>query len=170
LIVLRDCLGDFYKLFLKLYNEDFGKDDSFVVIPMKRVIAFILMVLYLSTSMGATVYMHYCMGHLVAWGLVDHESKDCVACGMAKGRAMQGCSVGMKDCCHDDHKQFQSDRAQKPAQGWAEWNLTPAFAVLPCAVWNEPAILAITLARPVANGPPLAEIVPVFLRNCNFRI
>jgi hypothetical protein len=153
-----------------LYNEAFGKVYSFVVIPMKRVVAFILMVLYLSTSMGATVYMHYCMGQLVGWGLVDRESRDCVACGMAKARAMQECSVGMKNCCHDDHKHFQSDRAQKPAQGWAEWNLTPALAVLPGAVWIEPATLAITLARPVANGPPLAENVPVFLRNCNFRI
>jgi hypothetical protein len=110
------------------------------------------------------------MGRLVQWGLVDRESKNCMSCGMAKARAMNGCSVGMKNCCHDEHKHVQNDRAQKPAQNWVEWNLTPALAVMPHQGWNQPVMVAMTLARPVANGPPPAEKVPAFLRNCNFRI
>ena len=138
---------------------------------MKRVIASILAVLYLSTSMGATVHLHYCMGHLVGWGLVDRESKDCIACGMAKGRAMTGCSVGMKNCCHDEHKHLQNSRAQKPAQDWTEWNLAPALAAAPLwQGWNEPVFVTPVLARPVAHGPPLIGGVPFFLRHCNFRI
>ena len=46
----------------------------------------------------------------------------------------------------------------------------PALAVLPYQGWNEPVLFAPELARPVANGPPLICGVPVFLRNCNFRI
>jgi len=143
---------------------------SFGVTFMKRVFASILAVLYLSTSVGATVHMHYCMDHLVGWGLVDHESKDCIACGMAKDAPMAGCSVGMKNCCHDEHKHFQSDRAQKPAQTWAEWNLTPALALLSVNGWNEPMVMVPAIGRPVANGPPLLRQVPIFLRNRCFRI
>ena len=137
---------------------------------MKKVVASILAVLYLSTSMGATVHLHYCMGQLVAWGLVDKDNKDCVSCGMAKNEAMPGCSVGMKNCCHDEHKHFHNDRAQMPVQSWVEWNLTPALGVLPYQGWNVPVVVAPAIALPVANGPPLTGKIPVFLRNCNFRI
>ena len=158
------------QLFLFKYNIGSGKVYSFVVTSMKKVVASILAVLYLSTSMGATVHFHYCMGRLVGWGLVDREGKDCVACGMAMKGAMAGCSVGMKNCCHDEHKHFQNSRAQKPEQSWGGWNLTPTPAVLPCQGWHEPTVIAPAIARPMANGPPLSGMIPVFLRNCNFRI
>lgn len=137
---------------------------------MKRVVASILAVLYLSTSMGATVHLHYCMGRLVGWGLVDHESRDCVSCGMAKDAPMSGCSVGMKNCCHDEHKHIQNDRAQKPVQTWIEWNLAPALLPLPVSGSIVPMAIAPAIDRPVANGPPLVGLVAIFLRNCNFRI
>jgi hypothetical protein len=137
---------------------------------MKKVVASILAVLYLSTSMGATVHLHYCMGRLVAWGFIDRESRDCASCGMEKMDAMPGCSVGMKNCCHDEHRQFQNDRAQKPAQSWVEWNLMPALAMPSYRDWNEPVVIAPAIAGPVAHGPPLSGRIPVFLRNCNFRI
>jgi len=137
---------------------------------MKRIAAFILAVIYLSTSMGATVHFHYCMGHLVGWDLADRESRDCISCGMAKERATMGCSVGMKNCCHDEHKHIQNSRAQKPAQGWAEWKTTPVLAMLPSAGWNVQVVAAPAITHPVANGPPLAYRIPIFLRNCNFRI
>ncbi|MBK6990321.1 MAG: hypothetical protein IPH34_00115 [Chitinophagaceae bacterium] len=36
---------------------------------MKKFITAILAVLYISTSTGAMVHMHYCMGQLADWGL-----------------------------------------------------------------------------------------------------
>ncbi|WP_431210247.1 HYC_CC_PP family protein [Puia sp. P3] len=137
---------------------------------MKKVFVSILAILYLSTSMGATVHLHYCMGRLVAWGLMDKESRDCVSCGMSKSEAMPGCSVGMKNCCHDEHMHFQNDPAQKLVQSWVEWNLAPALVVMPYQGWNEPVVIAPAIDRPVAHGPPLSGKVPVFLRNCSFRI
>jgi hypothetical protein len=89
---------------------------------------------------------------------------------MAMGKSMPGCSVGMKNCCHDEHKHVQSDRAQRPVQSWAEWNLTPALVVLSFQGWKEPMAVASAIAQPAASGPPLSGTVPVFLRNCNFRI
>ncbi len=77
---------------------------------------------------------------------------------------------GMKNCCHDEHKHVQSDRAQKLAQGWEAWNLAVVLAVLPYQGWITQVMVTTTPNLPMANGPPLAEDVPVFLRNCNFRI
>lgn len=120
--------------------------------------------------MGATVHLHYCMGHLVAWGLMDRESKDCMTCGMAMKTEMPGCTVGMKHCCHDKHVHLQSDQAQKPAQTWVEWSLAPALVPLSFSGLSLPVVIDPAIARPVANGPPLAQGVSIFLRNCNFRI
>jgi hypothetical protein len=41
---------------------------------MKKALATILAVIYLSTSIGATVHFHYCMGKLASWGLTDQHS------------------------------------------------------------------------------------------------
>ena len=49
---------------------------------MKKVLAIILAFVYLTSSMGATVHLHYCMGKLASWSLIDHESKNCAECGM----------------------------------------------------------------------------------------
>jgi hypothetical protein len=135
---------------------------------MKKVIASILAVIYLSTSMGATVHLHYCMGRLTGWGLVNHEGKDCMTCGMSMKRALPGCAVDMKSCCHDEHKHIQGDRAQEAAHGWADGNLAPALVASPLPVWSAPVLTQLAEDRPVANGPPPPR--RVFLRNCNFRI
>ena len=137
---------------------------------MKKVAAFILTILYLSTSMGATVHLHFCMDRLVGWGLVDRGSKDCMGCGMALKGGMYGCSVGMKNCCHDEQKHLQSDHSQKPSSTWAEWNFMPIVAVLSQQAWEEPLLIAQAIHRPMTNGPPLSVSIPIFLRNCNFRI
>ena len=51
---------------------------------MKKFITAILAVLYLGTSSGATIHMHYCMGKLADWGLGHQNSKTCGNCGMEK--------------------------------------------------------------------------------------
>ena len=47
---------------------------------MKKFITAILAVLYLGTSSGATIHMHYCMGKLADWGLGHKNSKTCGQC------------------------------------------------------------------------------------------
>ena len=143
-----------------------------MVIPMKRVIAFILAVLYLSTSMGATVHLHYCMGRLVSWGLIDHTGgKNCDYCGMPKADASGACMPGMKNCCHEEHKQIKNDKDQK--LGLEVLRILKAelsVADLPQAEWMIVFPVSPVVSHPVAHGPPLSGAVPLFLRNCNFRI
>src|SRR5450755_4151392 len=81
---------------------------------MKKVLATILVFIYLSTSMGATIHLHYCMGKLASWGLIDHESKNCAACGMVKKTSTSSqCMSAKMDCCKDEHKQIKTDKDQK---------------------------------------------------------
>ncbi|HVU58477.1 MAG TPA: hypothetical protein VHD83_25625 [Puia sp.] len=138
---------------------------------MKKTLATILAIIYLSTSMGATIHLHYCMGKLVAWGLMDTDNKDCISCGMPKQPAGEGCMVAMKGCCHDEHKQIKNDKDQKPGQGSPELiKLLPAAVTPSYSLWQAPFVNSLIVGQPAINGPPLTNEVPVFLRNCNFRI
>jgi hypothetical protein len=137
---------------------------------MKKVLATILAIIYLSTSMGATVHLHYCMGKLVAWGLLDHSGKNCTSCGM-QNMPNEGCKVAKKDCCRDEHRQIKTDKDQKSDQSSLEFaKIIPSVAILSYNTWTDPFVASSVMALPVVKGPPLHTGIPVFLRNCNFRI
>jgi hypothetical protein len=138
---------------------------------MKKCIAAILAVLYLSTSMGATVHLHYCMGKLAAWTLQEPSGKDGSMCGMTKMPASNGCSLTKKDCCRDEYHQIRTGKDQKPGSFAFEIiRLAAVSAELPDPAVIVPYISSVALTLPAVNGPPIDTGVPVFLRNCNFRI
>jgi hypothetical protein len=112
------------------------------------------------------------MGKLMGWGLVDHSSKDCSFCGMQNKPAPEGCTVAMNGCCRDEHRLIQSKEDQKGG-GLLSFELAKVLVTLaevPYAAWMSPLVISSVLALPVANAPPEAGNVPVFLRNRNFRI
>jgi hypothetical protein len=138
---------------------------------MKKLLASILAVVYLSTSMGATVHFHYCMGRLVSWGLVEHSGKTCDFCGMQKIGPSGECMLGMKNCCHEENKQLRNNKDQKTVQ--ESYHVTKVSAPLadrPGLVWEDVIVVSSVLSQPVSHGPPFANSLPVFLRNRNFRI
>lgn len=120
--------------------------------------------------MGATIHMHYCMGKLISWGLVNHESANCDYCGMPK--KMSGENPGIKKgCCRDEHKEIKSNKDQK---------LTPAEFQFVKPVTE--ATTETVRFLPVLNGPSAVREIPsihappptgkqaIFLLNRNFRI
>jgi hypothetical protein len=139
---------------------------------MKKFLAAILAVLYLSTSLGATVHLHYCMGRLVGWGLIHREGKECMSCGMPIQQAGdEGGMVTAKSCCQDVHKQIKNEKDQKPGQNSPELTrLAPVALPQAFSTWQETLVHACPIQLPAINGPPLTDAVPVFLRHCNFRI
>lgn len=138
---------------------------------MKKVVVSILAVVYLATSMGATVHLHYCMGRLVSWGLADRAGQRCDFCGMQKMGPSGECVVGMKNCCHEESKQIRNGQDQKAGQDLFHLvKVAPVLAEIPGPVWVDAIILSPVLSLPVSHGPPLVAAVPVFLRNCTFRI
>jgi hypothetical protein len=138
---------------------------------MKKVLATILAFIYLSTSMGATVHLHYCMGKLMSWGLLDKENKSCTFCGMAKTGNDEKCLSSGMGCCKDEQKLIQTDKDQKVTQ--SEVQLIKIFPDAIAANHLDHTNLRIfssTIEYPIANAPPKIGKVPVFLLNRNFRI
>jgi len=138
---------------------------------MKKVLATILAFVYLSSSMGATIHLHYCMGKLASWGLIDHERKNCEQCGMVKQSSFSHSTELKTECCRDEHKQIKTDKDQKlsPSE-FFKYNI-PAHSI---AV-NEPdaqgiSPFSIATEYPNTNAPPLMGDLRLFILYRNFRI
>jgi hypothetical protein len=138
---------------------------------MKKVLATILAFVYLSSSMGATIHLHYCMGKLASWGLIDHESKTCPKCGMFKKKPASKCMTAKMDCCRDEHKQIKTDKDQKlfPSEFFKYNNSLQAIA-LNESVTQSIKAFSISIAYPNTNAPPLFDKLPRFILYRNFRI
>ena len=130
---------------------------------MKRLLVTILALLYLGTSTGATVHLHYCMGKLVDMKLWHSPASKCGSCGMKKTTAYA------KKCCKDDHKLVKLEKAhQKASQN--TFQFTQAFPAIPAAYieFLQVYIPSVTQELPVSHGPP--ESIPIHILHCTFRI
>jgi hypothetical protein len=138
---------------------------------MKKVFATILAVVYLSTSMGATVHLHYCMGKLFSWSLTDKDSKNCGQCGMPKS-SMGGHCTSFKDgCCKDKHAHVQLDKDQKTTEtAYSFLALSPAALPMAAATIPDIYVASFIAGYPTTNAPPEPDKCPLFIRNRSFRI
>jgi hypothetical protein len=138
---------------------------------MKKVLATILAFVYLSSSMGATIHLHYCMGKLASWGLINHESKNCERCGMVKKTAASQSMSAKMDCCRDEHKQIKTDKDQKlfPSEFNKYNNLTQANALYESSL-ESIKVFSFPIEYPNINAPPLFDKLPLFIVLRNFRI
>ena len=130
---------------------------------MKKFLAAILAIIYLSVSSGATIHFHYCMGKMMSWDMSTKNKNNCGNCGMEK--------ASKKGCCHDEQKQLKVEKDQKNAE--------PVFLLL--AITSDatnhlsPCLPELYLSIPAVNNfsahaPPAHPGIAVYLRNCNFRI
>ncbi len=131
---------------------------------MKKFIVAILSFLYISTSTGATVHMHYCMGELVNWSLGHSNPNKCDNCGMEK--------TDSKDngCCKDEHKQLKIEKDQKVTVSFQMMQLLTG--TLPISFIEIPAhgLSSVTEENPISHAPPRKSDIAVYIRNCTFRI
>lgn len=138
---------------------------------MKKVFASILAVIYLSSSMGATLHFHYCMGKLMSWGLEYTDSKICSFCGMEKSGFSADGKITSNHCCKDEHKQLSAGKDQKASTSELQiLKLSAGGSVMTCPALQDLYIPSSIADHPSANSPPRASKVPVFILNCNHRI
>lgn len=128
---------------------------------MKKLIVSILAVLYLGSSAGATVHLHYCMGKLVNWNLSDEDGDKCDNCGMEKDDG----------CCKDEHQFIKNSVDQKTAESSIQL-LQITTCTTPIAFTNELERYSSSLIEnyPLSHAPPLETGVDVLIHNCVFRI
>lgn len=138
---------------------------------MKKFLTTILALVYLATSTGATVHMRYCMGKLYSWSLMDTDAKNCGECGMPKSSKANHCLSFKDDCCKDTQAHFQLDKDQKASEdAYCFSALTVAALPTMQAVLPGNYVVFYITGYPTANAPPNRDKVPVFIRNCTFRI
>jgi hypothetical protein len=132
---------------------------------MKKILAAILAVIYLGTSTGATVHMHYCMGKLADWGLGHNKSKTCGECGMEKSEEKDN------GCCKDEHKFVKNDGDQKIAEAGFQM-MQLASVALPVSFVEIPDnnFSSVTEENPISHAPPRSTGVAVYILNRTFLI
>ena len=131
---------------------------------MKKVVVLILAFLYLSSSVGATVHLHFCMDMLVNWELWHNTDEKCGKCGMEKSREKDS------GCCKDEHKQVKLESDHK---GAATYLLSELVALaLPAPVFEVPDLNlpTVTEQNPLTHAPPRSCDIAVYIRYCVFRI
>ncbi|MEO6232530.1 MAG: hypothetical protein ABJB11_22250 [Ferruginibacter sp.] len=132
---------------------------------MKKFITAILAILYLGTSSGATIHLHYCMGKLANWDLNPIESKTCPKCLMEKS------SKDSDGCCKDEQKFVKNNNDHKSTETIYQFGQLSIIA-LPVSFIEIPSVQydSLTESHPVSHAPPGANSVAVYIRNCVFRI
>lgn len=133
---------------------------------MKKILLTILAVFYLGVSSGATVHFHYCMGKLVSWGLEKQSTgKVCEFCGMPKTAAKK------KSCCKDTAQQAKVEKSQKVNQAVYKFEQPATAIVLPEFFVNYQLEIPVKITREaLSNAPPDGQQIPVFIKNCTYRI
>jgi hypothetical protein len=132
---------------------------------MKRALLILLSVFYLGIASGATVHFHYCMGELVRLGLTEPKESNCNTCGMTPKEGSK------KSCCKSDYKQAKVDKSQKNTPSYFEFKQMPVV-VVNAMIWEtsqNPVPFELGKAA-LSNAPPEGLPVPVFIRNCTYRI
>ncbi|WP_074964082.1 HYC_CC_PP family protein [Pedobacter antarcticus] len=132
---------------------------------MKKTLLIFLAVFYFGISQGATVYLHYCMGELVQMGMIESQSPSCDFCGMTSKQAKE------KTCCEKETKLLKVDESQKTVPSHFQFEQAPAI-VLKTITWQtKNVIIPIELGKAsLSNAPPQKQDIPVFIRNCTYRI
>ena len=132
---------------------------------MKKFAAAILAIFYLSTSTGANIHMHYCMGELADWALGNNKSDTCGNCGMEKS------SEKNNGCCKDDYKFVKNIADQKIVES----SFLLAGIISIAIVSDYPELPTINLSsfieeNPMSNAPPRSNCVAVYILNRTFLI
>lgn len=132
---------------------------------MKNFSITILSFLYLLTSTGTTIHLHYCMGKLADWGLGHNNSKTCGNCGMEKSQEKDN------GCCKDEYKFIKNDADQKKAEaGFQIIQILAAALPVSFIEISSTGFSCITEENPISHAPPRSSGVAVYILNRTFLI
>ena len=129
---------------------------------MKKIVVILLLLIYGSATMGATIHMHYCMNEFVGWSLWHGEKeKECGKCGMKEKKG---------GCCKDEHKQvkLKTEHQKSATAQYIQFLDVPAL-ITPVADFSFK-VTPTSLAFPVSNAPPKIPREPLYILHCVFLI
>jgi hypothetical protein len=132
---------------------------------MKRTLLTILAIFYLGVSSGAAVHFHYCMDKLVSWSMSKQSGKLCDFCKMPMAESKK------KSCCKDVKQQVKVESSQKVNQTVYKFDQPSTAIISPELFVNYQAPVPVKIVREaLSNAPPDGQALPVYLKNCTYRI
>ena len=132
---------------------------------MKKFLATILAVLYLATTTGATVHLHYCMDKLFELNLWASEQDECSKCGMETSQQTDN------GCCKDEHKQVKLENDHfKSAVAFLAMPLTETALPVHFNEISPVLFSSVSEENPRSHAPPRSCGLAIYKRNCIFRI
>ena len=134
---------------------------------MKKLFLYLLSFIFIITSSGVMVNMHYCMGKAAGTSLsiVNSTPKKCGKCGMKKS-TKQG-----KGCCHDSKKLIKNVVDQSFVNNF--FNIDHQIALLPNSSNFETVLIVVSDNAKHSNyshAPPDQLGVPIYIADCSFLI
>lgn len=131
---------------------------------MKKLLVTILALIYLGSSTGAVMHLHYCMGKLAETSFSKNTNPTCGKCGMKTSQKKTG-------CCKDETKLVKNEQDQKASLSQFEFQQL-AIAVQPVAFFHlsTPVLSNQLLITNAPNAPPDLHAPAVYLRVCSFLI
>lgn len=132
---------------------------------MKRFLVTILSFLYITTTTGATIHMHYCMGEFIDWNLGHNLSKYCSSCGMEEAKQKD------KGCCKDESKFLKNNTDQKTSESVFQHIQLIAVPLPPLFDDVSGNYFPTVIDNDSLNHSPSRTCgVAVYIRNCVFLI
>jgi hypothetical protein len=115
---------------------------------VKKIVVILLLFIYGSTSVGATIHMHYCMNEFIGWNLWHNDKEnECGKCGMKNKK---------EGCCKDEHKQLKLSADQNHSQVnafvFGQFFSPIIFSHYTSCYFTQPTTVA--LLFPTNNAPP----------------
>ena len=113
---------------------------------MKKIAVILILLVYGSTTIGATVHLHYCMNEFVGWSLW-HKGKEneCGKCGMKEKKG---------GCCKDEHRHVQLKVDHQKSSVAYHITLTEATSI------TTPFLTFILKASPLPHHIPVSNAPP----------
>jgi len=132
---------------------------------VKRVIVSILAILYIGTSAGASVRMHFCMDQLISWQFGQETADKCEGCSMKKKSSQND------GCCKDEHQFLKSNSDQK-ADPLALQLVPIPVTALPSAYigWLASRSKTVSQNNSLQFASPFYAGAPLYIRYAVFRI
>lgn len=124
----------------------------------KRSVILVLAMLYLTTVSGFALNLHYCFNRLASVK-VDAQANSCTKLLSSK----------MK-CCKDKHIEIKVKDAHQNNSPLHWSKFFPIALPVSAFVIFAPVVQNPVVANVTDRGPPKAPGIPLFLRNCIFRI
>ena len=128
---------------------------------MKKILVSILAVFYFTSSVGATVHLHYCMDELINWSLLNSDGNKCEKCGMEKDGG----------CCKDENKFVNNNVDQKIAESSIQLKQMAAVATPAIFIYtSEYHFNSIIQESHPSHAPLRNDGVGVYILNSVFRL